>query len=64
MAKDPGFTTIVAASVLALAEQDEALDVLEVALRVGHTRGSQLTVTAVQLWRGWTWLQHGALAGR
>ena len=62
MNKDPGFTTLVAASVLALADRDEVLDVWEAALRVGHTRGFQLTVAGVHLWRGWTWLRRGALA--
>ncbi len=62
MNEDPGFTTVVAASVLALADRDEVLDVWEAALRVGHTRGFQLTVATVHLWRGWTWLRRGALA--
>ena len=62
MTKDPAFTTIVAGSVLTLADRDEAVEVWEAALRVGHTRGSQLTVAAVQLWQGRTWLQRGALA--
>jgi hypothetical protein len=62
MARDPGFTTIVAASVLALADREEVLDHWEAALRVGHTRGFQLTVASVHVWRGWTWLRRGALA--
>jgi DNA-binding CsgD family transcriptional regulator len=62
IAKDTSFTTIVAASVLALADRDEVLDVWEEALRVGHTRGFQLTVGTVHVWRGWTWLRRGALA--
>jgi DNA-binding CsgD family transcriptional regulator len=62
MTKDPGFTTVVAGTVLALADRDEALEVWEAALRVGHRRGFQLTVAAVHLWRGWTWLRRGALA--
>ena len=47
---------------LALADRDEVLDVWEAALRVGHTRGFQLTVAGVHLWHGWTWLRRGALA--
>ena len=62
MAKDTGFTSVVAASVLALADEDDVLDLWESALRVGHSRGFRLTVGAVHLWRGWTWLRRGDLA--
>jgi DNA-binding CsgD family transcriptional regulator len=62
VAKDASFTSIMAASVLALADRDDVLDVWEEVLRVGHTRGFQLTVATVQVWRGWTWLRRGALA--
>ncbi|HEY1282200.1 MAG TPA: AAA family ATPase [Acidimicrobiales bacterium] len=62
MAKDAGFTSVVAASVLALADRDEVLDLWEAALRVGHHRGFQLTVATVHVWRGWTWLRRGDLA--
>jgi DNA-binding CsgD family transcriptional regulator len=63
MAKDTGFTSVVAASVLALADRDDVLDLWETALRVGHSRGFQLTVGAVYLWQGWTRLRRGDLAG-
>jgi DNA-binding CsgD family transcriptional regulator len=53
--------TIIAAGVLALADREEALDAWAAAMAEGHTRGSRLTVSGVHLWRGWCWLQRGAL---
>ena len=62
IAADPGFMPIVAACVLGLADRDEALDVLEAAMRSGRKRGGMRTVCLVNTWQGWTWLQRGELA--
>src|SRR4029079_5939091 len=61
VATDPGFTTIIANGVLVLADHQEALPVWEAAMDEAHRRGSLFAVCGVNLWRGWTWLEHGEL---
>ena len=62
IAEDPGFMTIVANSVLVLADRDEALWVWDSAMAAARRFGSVFAVCGVHLWRGWTWLQRGELA--
>jgi DNA-binding NarL/FixJ family response regulator len=62
IAADPGLMAAVAATVLVLADRDEALDVWERALAQAHRLGSAFAVCAVNQFRGWTWLARGELA--
>ena len=60
--QDPGFMTIIANSVLVLADRDEALWVWDSSMAAARRVGSVFAVCGVHLWRGWTWLQRGELA--
>jgi DNA-binding CsgD family transcriptional regulator/tetratricopeptide (TPR) repeat protein len=62
VAADPSFMTIVAISVLALADSDDALTEWDKLAEVAHQRGSLATISGLDLWRGWTWLRRGELA--
>ena len=61
IARDPGLGAGVAGCVLALADHEEAPRMWEEAMSAARRRGSQHSVCAVNLWRGWTWLQRGEL---
>ena len=62
IAADAGFMALVAASVLVLADREEALTVCEAALSAAHQMGSLIGVSSVNVWRGWAWLARGELA--
>ncbi len=62
IAADPGFMPVVAAGLIGLADRDEALGVLEAAMRAGRKRGGLRTVCLVNIWQGFIWLQRGELA--
>ena len=62
IARYHGFGAGIAGSVLVLAEDDEALAVWDAAMTAARQRGSLYSICAVNIWRGWTWLQRGELA--
>ncbi len=61
VARDPGFGAAVAGAVLALADHEAASGVWDEAMASSRRLGSQPYICSVNLWRGWTWLQHGDL---
>jgi tetratricopeptide (TPR) repeat protein len=61
IARDPGLGGGIAGCVLVLGDDDEAMRVWDEAMSAARRRGSQHSVCAVNLWRGWTWLQRGEL---
>ena len=62
IARYPGFGAGIAGGVLVLADDDEALAVWDAAMTVARQHGSLYSTCAVNIWRGWTWLQRGELA--
>ena len=61
IAGDPGLGAGVVGCVLVLADHEEAPRMWEETMSAARRRGSQHSVCAVNLWRGWTWLQRGEL---
>ena len=62
VARYPGFGAAIAGGVLVLADDDAALPVWDAAMTAARQRGSLYSICAVNIWRGWTWLQRGELA--
>jgi DNA-binding CsgD family transcriptional regulator len=62
IAADPGFMPVVGSGLIGLADRDEALGLLEAAMRAGRKRGGLRTVCLVNIWQGFVWLQRGELA--
>ena len=62
IARYHGFGTGIAGGALVLADDDEALAVWDAAMTSARQHGSLYSICAVNIWRGWTWLQHGELA--
>ena len=62
VARYPGFGAAMAGGVLVLADDDAALPVWDAAMTAARQRGSLYSICAVNIWRGWTWLQRGELA--
>jgi DNA-binding CsgD family transcriptional regulator len=60
---DNGLMSIPAITALALADRDEALDVLEASLEVAHRHGSLFSAPSVRLFLGMALLWRGDLAG-
>ena len=58
----PGFGAGIAGAVLVLADDDSAPAVWDAAMSAARRRGSLYSICAVNIWRGWTWLQRGELA--
>jgi DNA-binding CsgD family transcriptional regulator len=58
----PGFGAGIAGGVLVLADDDSAPAVWDAAMSAARRRGSLYAICAVNIWRGWTWLQRGELA--
>jgi DNA-binding CsgD family transcriptional regulator len=59
---DPGFMALMAASVLVVADHDQALSVCEAAMTAAQRMGTLFGVCSVSLWRGWAYLERGELA--
>jgi DNA-binding NarL/FixJ family response regulator len=57
----PGFGAGTAGAVLVLADDDSAPAVWDAAMSAARGRGSLYSMCAVNIWRGWTWLQRGEL---
>ena len=57
-----GFGAGIAGAVLILADDDSAPAVWDGAMSAARRRGSLYSICAVNIWRGWTWLQRGELA--
>ena len=58
----PGFGAGIAGAVLVLADDDSTPAVWDAAMSAARRRGSLYSICAVNIWRGWTWLQRGELA--
>lgn len=61
LAADGPILGVVAALVLVLSDQDDAMDVYDALRDTAHRTGSLLLVATVHLWRGWALCQRGAL---
>ncbi|MGZ4305703.1 MAG: ATP-binding protein [Solirubrobacteraceae bacterium] len=62
IARYHGFGTGIAGGVLVLADDDGVLAVWDAAMTAARRHGSLYSICAVNIWRGWTWLEHGELA--
>jgi DNA-binding NarL/FixJ family response regulator len=61
IARYPGFGAGIAGGVLVLADDDAALPVWDAAMTAARQHGSLYSICAVNIWRGWNWMQRGEL---
>jgi DNA-binding CsgD family transcriptional regulator len=57
----PGFGAGIAGSVLVLADDDAVLAIWDAAMTAARQGGSLYSICAVNIWRGWTWMERGEL---
>jgi DNA-binding CsgD family transcriptional regulator len=62
VAADPVFLSGVAIFVLALADHEQTLDMLEAMAAEAHRRGSPFALSGIYYLQGWNWLARGELA--